>query len=495
MQLIKKNKSIIRTSDLYRLSGGGSSSGGGFSSGGGSQNLQSVLSFGNETDYGIVLKNAGGDAVKIYLDSAGNVRVEGTLSAEGNIEAYSDIPAAGQSVWDTLGDHVDDTTIQYNEATRKLEVIGGTSYAFSNGITSALGAVKLGGQVTENADMWSTNGARLSLYSDFNSGEGLNRQSSYLEIDSWQQKLEYKYIPNENAPSEYRISTFKHDHDECRWYSARNYNTNASCEINMSTLGDIVFRQAGSFGGFNGAKYQLDNSARWGEINSSNMYIPHIGWIVDYVDNYAGSLDHDHSGVYEPIIAIKNTAFNKAFAGSGAATTVSRSDHNHTGTYEPAFSKGSAFNKNFSGSGSATTVSRSDHNHTGTYEPAFSKNSAFNKSFAGTGSATTVSRSNHDHFGVYESVFSKNTAFNKNFGGNGSAQTVSRSDHSHSSLVNNTANADVAIYTHNGSGLQPRILIDGDTNAIVFYNHDGVEVGRFDGNDFKVKGNLIAAAY
>jgi len=131
---------------------------------------------------------------------------------------------------------------------------------------------------------------------------------------------------------------------------------------------------------------------------------------------------HNHSGVYEPAFA-KNSAFNKAFAGSGAATTISRSDHDHTGVYataahnhagvyEPAFAKLTAFNKNFGTSG--TTVAYGNHTHVGVYEPAFSKNTGFNKNL-GT-SAGTVSEGNHTHSGVYEPVFAKNTAFNKNFG-------------------------------------------------------------------------------
>lgn len=56
-----------------------------------------------------------------------------------------------------------------------------------------------------------------------------------------------------------------------------------------------------------------------------------------------------------------------------AGGTGSPDNHNHDDRYyteseadsrfEPTFSKNSAFNKNFSGSGAATTVSRSDHDH------------------------------------------------------------------------------------------------------------------------------------
>lgn len=42
--------------------------------------------------------------------------------------------------------------------------------------------------------------------------------------------------------------------------------------------------------------------------------------------------NHNHSGVYEPVISSKGTAFNKDFGGTGTATTVARSDHTHDGS-------------------------------------------------------------------------------------------------------------------------------------------------------------------
>ena len=132
-------------------------------------------------------------------------------------------------------------------------------------------------------------------------------------------------------------------------------------------------------------------------------------------DKWYADKGHDHSGVYEPVITPKNSAFNKSFAGSGSANTVSRSDHTHN--YSP-----------------------SDHDHAGVYEPVISpKRTAFNKDFAGTGSADTVSRSDHthnyspighDHAGVYEPVINpKRTAFNKDFGT--TASTVAEGSHKH----------------------------------------------------------------
>jgi len=47
-------------------------------------------------------------------------------------------------------------------------------------------------------------------------------------------------------------------------------------------------------------------------------------------DKWYADKGHNHSGVYEPVISPKNSAFNKNFAGSGSAATVSRSDHTHS---------------------------------------------------------------------------------------------------------------------------------------------------------------------
>jgi len=88
--------------------------------------------------------------------------------------------------------------------------------------------------------------------------------------------------------------------------------------------------------------------------------------------------DHNHLGVYEPYINPKNTAFNKAFGGSGVSQDVSRADHNHDTVYEPIIqNKGTAFNKDF-GSASGTVA---EGNHTHNYEPAFTHNTAFNRNF------------------------------------------------------------------------------------------------------------------
>ena len=104
--------------------------------------------------------------------------------------------------------------------------------------------------------------------------------------------------------------------------------------------------------------------------------------------------NHTHTGVYEPAIGAKGTAFNVSFetnvanikmdglASVGTLSSAAMSDHIHpsdtsksdtghlhTGVYEPVISsKKSAFNVDFGTS--HTTVAYGDHAHSGVYEPA-----------------------------------------------------------------------------------------------------------------------------
>jgi hypothetical protein len=86
---------------------------------------------------------------------------------------------------------------------------------------------------------------------------------------------------------------------------------------------------------------------------------------LDYAD-----INHDHQGVYEPVINPKNTAFNKNFGTTSG--TVSEGDHTHSDYADV------------------------DHDHNGIYEPVIDpKKTAFNKDFGTT--AGTVAEGNHDH--------------------------------------------------------------------------------------------------
>ena len=112
-------------------------------------------------------------------------------------------------------------------------------------------------------------------------------------------------------------------------------------------------------------------------------------------DSVYSTIGHNHNGTYEPIISVKNSAFNVDFGTSHA--TVAYGDHNHDSIYEPTITKKSAFNVDFGTD--HTTAAYGDHLHNGTYEPVFSKNSGFNLEVGTT--AGTVAAGDHVHDSVY----------------------------------------------------------------------------------------------
>lgn len=184
--------------------------------------------------------------------------------------------------------------------------------------------------------------------------------------------------------------------------------------------------------------------------------------------NQAAAGNHNHNGIYEPIITTKNTAFNQNF-GSGN-TDVARGNHNHDSVYEPIITtKNSAFNQNF-GSGN-TDIARGDHAHNASqisFSPignvastdvqqaiaeldseksdtghVHNQSETHNSSDVdtalnalhhtiGTG-ANQAAAGNHNHDGIYEPIITvKNTAFNQNFGlGN---TDIARGNHNHTPI-------------------------------------------------------------
>jgi len=69
--------------------------------------------------------------------------------------------------------------------------------------------------------------------------------------------------------------------------------------------------------------------------------------------------DHGHSGIYEPVITSKKTAFNSDFGTSH--TTVAYGDHGHSGVYEPVITKATGFN--LATGTTSGTVAAGDHTH------------------------------------------------------------------------------------------------------------------------------------
>lgn len=130
---------------------------------------------------------------------------------------------------------------------------------------------------------------------------------------------------------------------------------------------------------YDGTSWVLVGGSGGGGTGGASIDDTVVGTTTTYssqkTENTYSHLDHNHNGVYEPVIT-KNTAFNKNFG--TAATDVAPGNHNHDTVYEPKIAtKGTAFNKDFAGSGTATTVSHSDHDHSGVYSPVGHTHSEF----------------------------------------------------------------------------------------------------------------------
>ena len=130
--------------------------------------------------------------------------------------------------------------------------------------------------------------------------------------------------------------------------------------------------------------------------------------------DYASS-SHNHSGVYEPVIGAKKTAFNVNFGtASGDAArgnhthNYASSSHNHSGVYEPVITtKKSAFNVNFgTGNGDAA---RGNHTH----------------NYAAASHTHDYAASNHNHSGVYATASHTHSGY-------------AASNHTHSGYLSST---------------------------------------------------------
>ena len=94
--------------------------------------------------------------------------------------------------------------------------------------------------------------------------------------------------------------------------------------------------------------------------------------------NLKSDKTHNHNTMYEPIIGLKGTAFNKDFGDTD--NTVAIGNHNHNNSYEPKRTiQGTAYNKDFGTS--QGQVAEGNHSHT-EYEPKrTTQGTAYNKNF------------------------------------------------------------------------------------------------------------------
>jgi hypothetical protein len=247
--------------------------------------LQQITDTGNTTDVGIVFDN-GVDEVDVFCDEAGNLRVTGNLVVEGDVVAYAGAGDPATSIWDDLADHVDGSTIDYVDG--ELTYIGQTIEA-GDGLTLTGDVMSLGGTFDETLSLISTNGSEHGVVTFLPDG------SDYLQSGSNQFPGTYGF--EAQATSDYPTNS-----DAViagLLASAANIGggvlgsyllayaedaiNNTSAGVNIKSTGEIELGASEVGSTFKGAKYTTDNSSEWGTINNTNLFIPHVGWIVDYV--------------------------------------------------------------------------------------------------------------------------------------------------------------------------------------------------------------------
>lgn len=158
--------------------------------------------------------------------------------------------------------------------------------------------------------------------------------------------------------------------------------------------------QNGEFSSYHWSIIAQENAGD--ELIDDNLTSVNTTWSSQKISDTSqtkSDVNHLHTGVYEPAIGVKGSAFNKNYDGSGSATTTARSDHSHSGVYEPVITtKGTAFNKNFGLV--AGSVAEGDHSHTDDYMPKATINTAYNKNFvvdSNSPLSTEIPRGNHVH--------------------------------------------------------------------------------------------------
>lgn len=159
---------------------------------------------------------------------------------------------------------------------------------FEDGLTRSGDTIKLGGDFTENIVISSTTANRkleiiVGLFS------GANGYFSELEINSLGSLLSNTFYQNHPNFSVQRTANLFMGDGQCilEYYDTE---VNDGCAIVLNNFVDIVFKKYTEGYTFKGAKYDEDNSSRWGTINISNLYIPHLGYIIS---NFS-DISHTH---------------------------------------------------------------------------------------------------------------------------------------------------------------------------------------------------------
>jgi hypothetical protein len=289
----KGSNNVITSGALYDAIKGLSvvqSVGSGFGQSGQTPSLQQVTLAGNYTTQGIVLKSA--DLSKEYLlevDSNGHLVFTGGLNQNahfsGDVTAYSAASPPPASWWDdlpiatdtVLGGVKEGTNITIDPDGTINGTSGGTSYTAGDGLTLSGTTFSLGDSgIASTISLNFTSNAELNVDSSngqFYSGFAVKDD----QITSVSTKNDGSYISFGGTSVKAYNGVGNIVQAEGLLYA---YGQDNESNLKVrSEQGDILL-----FGtNFKGMLYGADYSSGWGTIDNSNLYIPHVGWIVNYV--------------------------------------------------------------------------------------------------------------------------------------------------------------------------------------------------------------------
>jgi len=161
------------------------------------------------------------------------------------------------------------------------------------GTTANGRAVDLGGAFAANIAIYNTTSKKFEIIVG-NHPTIIDNYTTF-EVNALGTTVTHNYYPSTSGtPSEQIISSFGIS-DGLKGISRyETYGTLLAALLSFDTLGQITLKSIDGSHTFNGIAYDADNSSKWGTINSANLFIHHIGWVVS---NLAPILTSDENYV------------------------------------------------------------------------------------------------------------------------------------------------------------------------------------------------------
>jgi hypothetical protein len=192
------------------------------------------------------------------------------VNAGGTALEFTDAPASS-GVWGSITGTLSNQTDLQGELDLKDDIL-----TFDNGLTRTSDTITLG-------DTSFTSGINL-----------ISLNESFLDVQIGSGATYYNFLTM--LGSSVSIGTNTSGADLHQTIYDR---TNGRIDITSLTAtndarlrfedGDIIIRDSGSSPLVKGLKYVRDSESQWGTIDSSNLYVPHVGWVVDYVAASGGA--------------------------------------------------------------------------------------------------------------------------------------------------------------------------------------------------------------